>query len=323
MSSAATTKDTKAKESPLVGIGADGSLQTKTKSTTTHVWPPMILYKDGVTQLYDRIICGYRQRSDGAEPPETSFRSPGWLNMTKSSWRGAFILLEGLDRSGKTTQCAMLTKYLLEQTASPAPTATATATAAAPSTSLPGVIHMRFPARETETGKAIDAYLTGKLPSMGDQEIHALFSKNRWEQANKIRATLLAGQHIVMDRYSYSGIAYSTAKGLDQEWCMTSERGLPAPDLVLMMDVSPEEAAKRGGYGKERYETKAFQTKVRTAFDDLLGSKTEPPYVCAGNVAVPCLWTPSDLSADQVHAWYLDAVVDAIHKARFRPLATI
>lgn len=41
-------------------------------------------------------------------------------------------------------------------------------------------------------------------------------------------------------------------------------------DLVCFLDVSPEEAAKRGGFGKERYETTEFQAKVRENYNALM-----------------------------------------------------
>ncbi|XP_068666226.1 thymidylate kinase-like [Aristolochia californica] len=40
------------------------------------------------------------------------------------------------------------------------------------------------------------------------------------------------------------------------------EMGLLAPDLVLYLDIPPEKAADRGGYGVERYEQLDFQQKV-------------------------------------------------------------
>ena len=39
---------------------------------------------------------------------------------------------------------------------------------------------------------------------------------------------------------------------------------------MCFLDVSPEEAAKRGGFGNERYETQAFQAKVRANYNNLI-----------------------------------------------------
>ena len=41
------------------------------------------------------------------------------------------------------------------------------------------------------------------------------------------------------------------------------DRGLPAPDLVLYLDIPLEVAEQRGGYGQERYEKREMQQQVR------------------------------------------------------------
>jgi dTMP kinase len=83
-------------------------------------------------------------------------------------------------------------------------------------------------------------------------------------------SALSAGTHVVMDRYAFSGVAFSSAKpGLDVDWCAAPDEGLPAPDVVLFMDLPPGDAAARGGFGGERYEKPEFQTSVRAAFGRL------------------------------------------------------
>ncbi|XVF71485.1 hypothetical protein PTKIN_Ptkin12aG0041100 [Pterospermum kingtungense] len=155
--------------------------------------------------------------------------------------RGALVVFEGLDRSGKTSQCGRLLSY------------------------LEGLGHSvklwRFPDRTTSVGQMISAYLTNKS-QLDDRTIHLLFSANRWEKRSMMETKLKAGTTLVVDRYSYSGVAFSSAKGLDFEWCKAPEIGLIAPDLVVYLDIPPEKAAERGGYGGERYEQLEFQKKV-------------------------------------------------------------
>lgn len=74
--------------------------------------------------------------------------------------------------------------------------------------------------------------------------------------------TLESGTTIIADRYSYSGVAFSAAKGLDKGWCEAQEVGLPAPDAVFYLSLSLDEAAGRGGFGEERYEKRDMQEKV-------------------------------------------------------------
>jgi thymidylate kinase len=56
----------------------------------------------------------------------------------------------------------------------------------------------------------------------------------------QLLAALLSGTTLVVDRYAYSGVAYSAAKGrrdMGLDWCKAPDAGLPAPDLVVFMQV--------------------------------------------------------------------------------------
>ncbi len=103
--------------------------------------------------------------------------------------------------------------------------------------------------------------------------IHLLFSANRWEAAEQIKVDINAGVTIVVDRYYYSGIAYSAAKDrpdLDLRWAREPEVGLPRPDVCIFLDLAPEVAMTRGGFGLEKYETSKMQKRVRELFHELL-----------------------------------------------------
>jgi len=39
-------------------------------------------------------------------------------------------------------------------------------------------------------------------------------------------------------------VAFSSAKGLDLEWCKACDRGLPAPDVIIYLDMPIEDAAQ-------------------------------------------------------------------------------
>lgn len=126
--------------------------------------------------------------------------------------------------------------------------------------------------RSTPIGKLIDSYLRGQS-QLDDHSIHLLFSANRWEAARSIQEDIANGVSIIVDRYSYSGAVYSAAKGnlnLSLQWAWQPEVGLPRPDLCLFLSISTEEAARRGGFGVERYENDAMQKRVRELFLALL-----------------------------------------------------
>ena len=52
-------------------------------------------------------------------------------------------------------------------------------------------------------------------------------------------------------------------------WCKAPEKGLPRPDLLLFLDLSPDAAAARPGFGDERYEVTAFQKQVKSSYEEL------------------------------------------------------
>jgi len=114
----------------------------------------------------------------------------------------------------------------------------------------------------------INSYLQSET-LLDDHSIHLLFSANRWERASYICESLAEGYTVICDRYSYSGAIYSAAKLnplLPFGWAHAPEVGLPRPDLVVFLDLSPENTAKRGGYGEERYEKREMQEWVRSFY---------------------------------------------------------
>jgi dTMP kinase len=110
---------------------------------------------------------------------------------------------------------------------------------------------MNFPDRTTMVGNLINQYLQSKS-ELDDRAIHLLFSANRWELAPTLKENLITQKtSVVCDRYAYSGVAFSSAKpGLndDLDWCRSCDVGLPAPDAVIFLDLTQEQAEQRGGY---------------------------------------------------------------------------
>lgn len=80
---------------------------------------------------------------------------------------------------------------------------------------------------------------------------------------------------VVLDRYVYSGVVFSAAKGLDYKYCRGPEVGLPRPDVIVFMDLDEGEAAKRGGFGEERYEVPEVQRRVREMFGVMRGDERD------------------------------------------------
>ncbi|KAJ5146436.1 uncharacterized protein N7515_001000 [Penicillium bovifimosum] len=183
---------------------------------------------------------------------------------TRPTRRGALIVVEGLDRAGKSSQCEMLRDFISKRGDE--------------------VKYIRFPDRTTAIGKLIDSYLRGSS-HQDDHSIHLLFSANRWEVAKSIEEDIASGTTVIVDRYSYSGVVYSAAKAnptLSLEWAWQPEIGLPRPDICLFLSISPEEAAKRGGFGAERYENETMQSRVRELFRTIFEKQQDVSIIDAG-----------------------------------------
>lgn len=154
---------------------------------------------------------------------------------------GRFILFEGLDRTGKTTQAKRL------------------------AATLPNAQYMKLPERTTPIGQHIDKYLRGEYNAT-PEVAQLLFCANRYEIVPIIKRTLAEGNTIVMDRYIYSAIAYGGANGLDPKWIADMEYGLPLPNIVIFLDVPFEQLEARQGAERERYENRDMQTRVLDQF---------------------------------------------------------
>ncbi|GJQ83458.1 putative deoxythymidylate kinase [Trypoxylus dichotomus] len=152
--------------------------------------------------------------------------------MSLQGKRGALLVFEGLDRSGKSTQSRLLVESLKK---------------AGREAEL-----MVFPDRSTPIA------------------LHLLFTANRFEKMSKMKKLLYSGVNVVVDRYSFSGIVFSSAKkGMDTDWCKFPESGLPAPDSVFFLSLPFNDMHGRPGFGHERYETISFQTEVLEKYEQL------------------------------------------------------
>lgn len=107
--------------------------------------------------------------------------------------RGAMIVIEGADRVGKSTHAAKLADAL--------------------SISGQKVELIKFPERTTAIGQLINQYLKNEK-QLEDHVIHLLFSANRWEFSEHMKNALASGTTLIVDRYAFSGAAYSASKAV-------------------------------------------------------------------------------------------------------------
>ena len=153
--------------------------------------------------------------------------------MTPDTKPGILIAFEGLDQSGKETQAARLRERF----------------AAAGRT----VRALSFPDYDTPIGREIRAALDGHRDFAPDT-LQLLYIANRHEYREAIETWLAAGDVVVCDRYRASSIAYGDAQGLDAAWLRDTQRHLPEPAVIFLLDIAPEEAVRRKAHGRDKFE---------------------------------------------------------------------
>jgi len=145
---------------------------------------------------------------------------------------GKFIVFEGIDGAGKSTQVNLLGEWFREKGYD--------------------VVITKEPT-DTAFGKLIrKLVLTGGKEGIIDgarisHEAEALlFAADRAEHVNKlIKPALKAGKIVISDRYFYSSLAYQWARGLDLEWLIDLNRFAIRPNLVILLDLPVKESMKR------------------------------------------------------------------------------
>ena len=134
------------------------------------------------------------------------------------------IVIEGTDKAGKGSQSRMLAETL--------------------KASGKICVILDFPDYTTPIGMEIKAFLEGKRDYPSEVK-HLLFSANRWEKKKEIKSMLENGTIIIMNRYWQSNLVYGVANGMNINWLLLLDKGLPKEDVVLLILVNPSISAKR------------------------------------------------------------------------------
>ena len=169
--------------------------------------------------------------------------------------RGRFIVLEGADGTGTTTQADRLITSLERIGIS-------TLRTAEPSDLTVGKLI------RTRLGEGIES-------DLGWRSLALMFAADRLDHmARQIEPALKAGQWVVCDRYVLSSLVYQSLH-MDTAWVQALNQYAPPPDLTLVFSLPLEDAlsriAARGGK-EEVYDHHAFQQKVHGLYQDLAPS---------------------------------------------------
>ena len=129
--------------------------------------------------------------------------------------RGAFIVVEGLDKTGKTTFCTELTSRIMDTGVE--------------------VALFSFPSVNTPTGNLINDVVNGNL-SINPKALALLYSANKWEVVDKIMSKIKKGINVICDSYVLTNLAYSVIDtGTSVYWNVQTIKGLPKPDLAIIL----------------------------------------------------------------------------------------
>jgi len=156
------------------------------------------------------------------------------------------VAIEGIDQSGKETQSRLLANRIREEGHS--------------------VDVMEFPDYKTRIGLRLREYLHGKT-RLDLHAVHLLYAANKWESLYKLNRKIRNVDVLILNRYRASNLAYGVAHGLPIEWLSALERGLPEPDVLLLLDVSPRLSFERKKQDRDVHEKKrAYLLKVRRVY---------------------------------------------------------
>ena len=167
--------------------------------------------------------------------------------------RGKFIVFEGIDGSGKSTQMKILEKKLAEK-------GVKTRLTLEPTYGLVGGI--------------LHDILSGKIKA-DPKVVAALFVADRLDHLTNdndgVLKSLDAGEIVICDRYYFSSYAYQSTE-VPSEWVVEANKLCAAtlkPDVTIFIDITPQTAMNRILSNRdtvEIYETEEKLTKVRDSY---------------------------------------------------------
>jgi dTMP kinase len=147
--------------------------------------------------------------------------------------KGRIVVIEGMDKAGKTTQSRVLVSALRNKGKLCA--------------------SLDFPDYSTPIGREIKSFLDGKRDYPDETKL-MLLSANRWERKETIDRMLSNGTILVMNRYYHSNLAYGVSKNLELDWLMTLDRGLPKEDLCIVLEIRPTISESRSKHAGDLFE---------------------------------------------------------------------
>ncbi len=165
--------------------------------------------------------------------------------MRANFYKGKFIVFEGLDGSGQTTQSRLLADFLIRKGKE--------------------VFLTKEPTANSSFAQKIRQALFKEIECSPEQ-LQIWFAKDRKEHLeNEILPALEVGKIVISDRYFWSSFAYGMAQGLKLQWLIDLNNEFLMPDLTLLLKVRPEICIQRiiwRGVSKTLFENKEYLARV-------------------------------------------------------------
>ena len=159
--------------------------------------------------------------------------------------KAKFIVFEGLDGSGQSTQAALLKKFLIKKKIK--------------------VVLTKEPTLDSRAGKKIKKILAEEIKTK-PALLQQLFAEDRkWHLEKVIKPALKNNKWVISDRYFFSSFAYGKAQGLALKWLIEINKDFLYPDLIFFLNVRPIICLKRiekRGIDKTLFEKKEKLEKV-------------------------------------------------------------
>ena len=159
-----------------------------------------------------------------------------------------FIVIEGIDGAGTTTQAKLLSEWLVSRGRRCALTSEPT---------------------KGPVGALLRQILSGSVPTPDNDVMALLFAADRIDHLDcEVLPALEAGSDVVSDRYYHSSFTYQSLQG-DLEWIRELNSRARAPDVTYILDLPAELAARRRRKertSEELYERDSTQQKLEEAY---------------------------------------------------------
>ena len=164
--------------------------------------------------------------------------------------RGFFVCIEGLDKSGKTTQSRILVRDLYRRAFK---------------------AYFTTEPSQGEIGRFIRKQILSRRKRVPAVVEALLFAADRYDHSEReIKPMLQNGTIVVSDRYVYSSLAYQGSAGLDLDWIKKINKFSPVPDLAIYIDLPLEVLARRIKSDRSVMERMRTQMMVRNVYIELV-----------------------------------------------------